>query len=120
VGERVEGDREVDDAGRAGRDQGLERRLPRRRSGAPAQAFGANELANRVVARTRQPELPSRLADLPPRLGSRNMVAIEAHDERVQAGIAAAHREVHHRSVTVVEDRLITNSSRGTKRMACV
>jgi hypothetical protein len=106
----VERDREVYDTRGGRRGEDVEGCSPRRRASSPPEALSAYELTDRVIARARQTELDSGLADLAPGLGRRRTIAIEADDESVEARISAWDREVHELSLPTLGASMITIS----------
>jgi hypothetical protein len=99
VGERVEGDGEVDGAGGGECADELECCFAGGGAGAAAQAFVADEDADGVVAGAGKSQLLGAFADAAPGLGGGLVVLVVGDDECVQAGVVAADGEAHAASV---------------------
>ena len=113
--ERIEGDRQVDHARRTRGERDLEGRCSRHGPCSPAEALDAHEVADHVVAGTRQTELPGGLADRTPRGGDRDVVAVERDDERVEPRVLGRDCEAHEQSVPAPASRFVTIPSRKAK-----
>ena len=99
----VERDRQVDHAWRGDRTEDAELCLARRCPSTPTQLLGADQLADRVVARTGDPQFLCGLADLPPGFCGGRPVSVQTDDERVDARILTGNREAHASSVPATE-----------------
>ena len=118
--ECVERDRQVGDAWRGDRAEDAERCLARRCPSTPAQLLGADQLADRVVARTGDSQFLCGLADLPPGFCGGRPVSVQTDDERVDARILTGNREAHASSVPAAEGDVRNDSVTRHEKKTCV